>query len=170
MANIKEAYTAVIDFNKTIITITSTVLAALISYLVFQDYNLLYQNLISPLVLLISLIFSFFGIGLAIPAINTDTSKIWAVRHSNIGASIMLIGILCIGFIQPKEKLSIDKVLLKIETSLKRVEPSLIQKNCKSFELIDDNYIIFYSQDSLHRRVVYSLDKDNIVSLQREKK
>ena len=170
MANIKEAYTAVIDFNKTIITITSTVLAALISYLVFQDYNLSFQNLISPLVLLISLIFSFFGIGLAIPAIHTDTSRIWAVRHSNIGASIMLIGIFCIGFIQPKEKLSIDKVLLKIETSIKRVEPSLTQKNCKSFELIDDNYIIFYSQDSLHRRVVYSLDKDNIVSLQREKK
>lgn len=170
MPNIKEAYTAVIDFNKTIIAITSTILATLISYLVFQNYNLTIINLISPFILFLSLIFSFLGIGYAIPAINTDTSKICAVRYSNIGASLMLIGIISITFIKPKDKPSIDQILLKIETSLKKIEPSLIQKNCKSFELIDDNYIIYYSQDSLYRRVVYSLDKENIISLQREKK
>lgn len=170
MPNIKEAYTAVIDFNKTIIAISSTILATLISYLVFQNYNLISINLISPLILFISLIFSFLGIGFAIPAINTDTSKIWAVRHSNIGAGLMLMGIMSIIFIKPKDKASIDQILLKIETSLKRIEPSLIQKNCRSFELIEGNYIIYYSQDSLHRRVVYSLDKENIISLQREKK
>jgi len=170
MANIKEAYTAVIDFNKTIVAITSTILAALISYLVFQNYNLTIINLISPFLLFASLIFSFLGIGFAIPAINTDTSKIWAVRHSNIGAILMLIGIICIIFIEPKEKSSIDQILLKIEVSLKKVEPSLIQKNCKSFELIENNYIIYYAQDSLYRRVIYSIDGEKIISLEREKK
>lgn len=170
MPNIKEAYTAVIDFNKTIIAISSTIFATLISYLVFQNYNLISINLISPFILFISLIFSFLGIGFAIPAINTDTTKIWAVRHSNIGAGLMLMGIMSIAFIKPKDKPSIDQILLKIETSLKEIEPSLIQKNCKSFELIENNYIIYYSQDSLYRRVIYSLDKENIISLQREKK
>lgn len=170
MPNIKEAYTAVIDFNKTIVAITSTILASLISFLVFQNYNLSFTNIISPVLLFGSLVFSFLGFGYAIPAINTDTSKIWAVRYSNIGASLMLIGIICISLIESKEKENIDQILLKIENSLKKIEPSLIQKNCKSFELIENNYIIYYSQDSLHRRIIYSLDKEKIISFEREKK
>ncbi len=168
MSNVKEAYTAVIDFNKTIISITSAILAALISYLVFQDYNLNLINLISPISLMISLIFSLLGIGYAIPAINIGQSKIWAVRFSNIGAAIMLIGIILIVFIEKKEKPTIDKVLNHIETSLKKVDSRFIQKNCQSFELLDNKYIIHYSYDKSRKKVVYSLDQDKIISLAEE--
>lgn len=168
MANIVEAYKSVIEFNKTIISITSTVLAALISYLVFQDYSLNLPNIISPSFLVLSLIFSFLGIGNAIPAINVEQSKIWAVRHSNIGAGLMIIGIVTIFFIDKKEKVSIDKALYTIEQTLLKVDSTLLQKNCNRLELIDGNYIFHFKRDSIKRKVIYSVDKDHIISFSAE--
>jgi len=169
MTNIKEAYTAVIDFNKTIISITSTILAALISYLVFQDYSLGFPNILSPIALIISLVFSFFGIGCAIPAININQSKIWAVRFSNIGAAIMLTGIILIIFIEKKNSPDINTILVHIEKSLEKVDSKLNQSNCKSFELIDNTYVLNYEHDTIKKQVIYSLDKEKIISLKTNK-
>ena len=166
--NTVAAYQSVIDFNKTIISITSTILAALISYLVFQNYNLSIRNLISPIILVISLICSLFGFGYAIPAINKSVSKKAAITFSNIGAGIMLIGIIAIVSIEEKEKINIKNILVDIENSLKSVDSKLTPQNCKSFELTDQNYILQYKHDSINIQIIYSLDKEKITSVKRK--
>ncbi|GAA0884571.1 hypothetical protein GCM10009120_31690 [Sphingobacterium siyangense subsp. cladoniae] len=166
--NNKDAYLAVIEFNKTIVSITSTVLAALITFIVFQDYGLGFKNIIAPVVLVISLIFSLRGIGRAIPAIRLDQSKIWAVRYSNIGAFLMILGILLIGLIQKPEKPTMDITLSNIEKSLNKIYPLVEAKNCLTVQLENDEYVFHFQKDTLKRKVVYSIEKDKITATEIE--
>lgn len=164
MTNIKEAYTAVIDFNKTIVSISSTILAALISYLVFQEYDFTIRNFTSPILLVISITFSFFGFGFAIPAINVAQAKIWAVRFSNIGAAVMLLGIISIAFIQKKELNDLDKILHKVETTFKTIDPKINRSNCQSFSLSGETYIFNFTDNKTIKQVTFSTNSQQIVS------
>ncbi|GAA3963080.1 hypothetical protein GCM10022246_15400 [Pedobacter ginsengiterrae] len=163
MPNIKEAYQAVIDFNKTIISITSAILAALISFLVFQDYTLSLLNLVAPVVFVLSLIFSILGIGRAIPAINLDQSKKWAVRFSNLGAGLMILGIISIYLIKKPEKATIDTALSDIEKTLSKIYPVIRIKNCQKIELMGENYLFHFKEGTISRKVIYSLDTEKII-------
>lgn len=160
--NNKEAYLAVIEFNKTIVSITSAVLAALITFIVFQDYGLGVKNIIPPIILVVSLFFSLMGIGNAIPAIRLDQSRIWAVRYSNIGAFLMIVGILFIGIIQKPAQPTMDSALVNIEKSLNKIYPFVQAKNCLKVQLKNDEYVFHFQKDTLKRKVIYSIEKDKI--------
>lgn len=162
MVNNKDAYLAVIEFNKTIISITSAILAALITFIVFQDYGLSIRNLIAPIILMLSLFFSIFGIGNAIPAIRLNQSRKLAVRFSNIGAGTMIIGIAAIVLIKKPEKVTIDTALVNIEKSLFKIYPVVSTANCRKIQTEDDEYVFHFQKDTLKLMVVYSIEKDII--------
>lgn len=166
--NYKDSYLSVIEFNKVIVSIASTILAALISYLVFQEYDFTFRNLISPIVIFISLILSLFGFGNAIPAIKKDQSRKWAIRASNAAASFMFIGIGLIGFIQPKKDKTINDILKYVESSSINFNHNLIPNNCSEISFINRDYILKYNLDSIVVKTIYSLDDDKMTLLQKE--
>ena len=156
--NIKDSYTAVIDFDKVLISISSTILAALISYLVFQDYDLNFPNLIAPILLVVSLFLSLLGFGQAIPAIKKNQSRKLAVKASNLAAVAMFLGIFAIGLIRQKSTPTINEVLVQIENTSETLKTDLSAVNCNQIEFVNRNYILSYELDSLKVKIIYSLD------------
>lgn len=165
LEDITEAYKSIIEFNKVIISLASLVLAALISYIVSQDFPLTFRNLASPVALIVSLIFSLSGFGRAIPAIQKQAPRKMAVRLSNIGGYIMLLGISLIFVITKDGEKRIDSILREVNKLSSILKYKLQPQNCSSFELKDSTYILNYTYDSITVRVEYSLNKDRILSL-----
>jgi hypothetical protein len=168
--NIQEAYKSVIEFNKVIISITSTVLAVLISYLAFQDYELIICNLLSPIALIISISLSLFGFGYAIPAINKNRSSNIAVNCSNAGAFLMLLGIVLISTIQKHENDDIQQALMSIDKTLKVNSKNFIPSNCTNIKKNDKDYELTYKSTGFEAIVIYSTEKKCIISMSNNNK
>ncbi len=164
-ADITEAYKAVIDFNKVVISISSAILAALISYLVSQDFSFAPRNFASPIVLTISIACSLLGFGRAIGAINKKEPRINAVKFSNVAGGAMLLGILSIGFIKKNEEKKIDDILKEIDKTSSILEYKLQPANCTGFDLREKTYVLHYAYDTIAVQVDYSLEKSKILSL-----
>lgn len=164
MTHNKDAYLAVIEFNKTIISVTSAILAALITFIVFQDYGLSARNIVAPAILILSAFFSILGFGHAIPAIRLDESRKMSVRFSNIGAILMVIGIFAIFIIKKPEKVTIDTALMHVKQSLSTTYPFIQPEYCQRIDLGNEQYIFHFQKDTFKRKVIYSIAKEQIVS------
>src|SRR5205823_9044725 len=161
---ILEAYKSVIDFNKTIISISSTILAALIGYLVYQKIEFRLLNYISLALLVISIALSIAGFGQAIKTVKDATSRRGTIAFTNFGAIFLLVGVLAILLIRNDEK-TIDDILKTVENSTTAFDKKLSSKNCISIQLQQENYILHYKIDTTNAEVIYSTDKKNIISI-----
>lgn len=164
--NYSTAYQSVVDFNKVIISISSSILAVLISYLVLNNSVDDLHNLISPFVLTISIIFSLFGFGYALPAIRKNKSEIVAVRLSNIGAGLMILGIILITTIELKKQ-NIDGIIKEIENSFQKKSDVIDMKNCESIVFQKNNIQFNFKKDSTKIEVNYSPEKKKITSFKK---
>lgn len=163
--NIADAYKSVIDFNKVVISISSAILAAVITYIVSQDFSLTINNIASPILLIGSFVFCLFGFGYSISAIQKNIKKPIAKHFSNIGGTLMLAGIIAIGFLKKEAEKKIDDILKEIEKTSSTLDYKLFPKNCDSIELKEKIYTFKYYYDSTFVQVDYSLDKDKILLL-----
>jgi len=170
-----DAYKSVIDFNKTIITIASSVLTALIAYIVYQNIYLKPLNYISIFFIIASILFSLYGFGKAIQTLfglgkviqnlNDEDSRKKSILMTNIGGFFLIIGIvLLLSFNHKKEK-SIDEILTKIESSTSTLQQKLVPNNLKSIEYNNEIYTIIFSTDCLDKTVKYSNKNDQILSV-----
>ena len=153
--NTSEAYKSVIDFNKTIISISSSILAALIAYLVYQKISFRLLNFISLIFLVCSIIFSIAGFGKAIMTIKDNYSRKATIVLSNFGAFFLILGILAILLIK-EDKQTIDNILYNVENSTTRLGKHFSPEKCIKIELRDENYIFTYKTDSTINEVFYS--------------
>jgi len=162
-----EAYKQIIEFTKVIISLASTILTALMGYLVFEHKALEGLNLIGPILLVISILFSLQGFGKAIKTVKTGVTNQSAILYTNLGAGIMILGIISISFIKPEKEISIDSVLEAVSKSSTSLKKSLFPENCDRIDKRGEDYVIHYKADSLSTQVVYSVKENRISSIQR---
>ncbi len=162
-----EAYKTITEFNKTIISIASAVLAIVVTYLTSQDYVPEWRSLLSPVLLTISIGLSLSAFGKAIPAIQKSEKRVWAIRYSNLAGGIMLAGILCIGFIRKSNGKNAKDIFKEIEKVGNYMDYKLFPENCSKFELIDKEYTMYYEYDSVNVQVEYSLKDDCVIRVRR---
>lgn len=167
--NYSDAFKSVIEFNKIIISISSTILAVLITFLVTQNFSLInWRNVISPIVLIIAIFLSLAGFGHSIPAIRSNQNNKKAITFSNYSGYVMLIGIICIFFIQKNltdnSGNSVNEVLQKINNTSKLMGYKLQNKDIQNILKSENRYFIMYLNDSVKLKIIYSVDTNNIIS------
>lgn len=161
-----DAYKSIIDFNKTIITISSSVLTALIAYVIYQNIDLKALSYISIGLIVLAILFSLFGFGGAIKAVKDGQSRPSTIFVSNASGFILIFGIVLILFaFKPRQEKSIDEILNTIEKSTTSLNQKLSAKTMMSLEYNNDKYIIIYQSDNVEYRVVYEVKTDKIESI-----
>lgn len=161
-----DAYKSIIDFNKTIITISSSVLTALIAYVIYQNIDLNALNYLSIGLIVLAILFSLFGFGGAIKTVKDGQSRPSTVFMSNASGFILISGIVLTLFaFKHRQEKSIDDILNTIEKSTTTLKQKLSAQTMKSLEYNDYKYTIIYQIDSIEHKVVYQAKTDRIESI-----
>lgn len=160
-----EAYKSIIDFNKVIVSISSTILTAVIAYLALQGGEYEVKSYTCLALLVLSIMSSLGSFGIAIKTIKDGVSRSRAIFMANGGAIILILGIFMILLIKPIKEQTIDSVLKVVEKSTKTMKKNLNSENCTSIELNKDRYILHYLNDTVPTMVVYSLDQSKIIQI-----
>jgi len=160
-----DAYKSIIDFNKTIITIASSILTALIAYIVYQNIDLRLLNYLSILLVMLSILLSLYGFGSSIQTVKDGVSRKGTILMTNIAGFFLIAGILLLLSFNHKKEKNIDEILTTIESSTTRLQQSLSPEKIKSIELKNNIYTIIFDVDSLEKTVKYSTGDDMILSI-----
>lgn len=161
-----EAYKSIIDFNKTILTIASSVLTILIAYVIYQNIDLNTLNFISIGLIVFAILFALFGFGSAIETIKDGKSRPSAILMSNASGFILISGIVLILFtFKYRQEKSIDFILNTIEKSTTTLNQKLSAAKMNSLNYKDYKYTIIYQIDSIEQTVIYQVNTDKIESI-----
>lgn len=163
-----EAWKSLIDLSKTIISIASTVLTALIGFYVLNQskFDVSYINYVAPILLVLSILSAIYGFGKAIRVVKTGVSETLGIIFINISVGLLVAGILFISLIKFNKNESLDVVLTNITKETRTFESALNPKHIKKLELIDSNYLITYDTDGKIINITYSLNEDKIVKVE----
>lgn len=161
---VAEAYKSIIDFNKTIIGISSSILAGLIGFIVYQQLEAKITNYISVVLLVFSVFFSIKSFGAAIKTIKDLTSRPSTITYANWGAVTLICGILSVLFIT-QEKKTISDMLNDVNSSTMVMQKKLHPNSCYQIYQKNDNYVFKYLVDKQKIIVVYSAKKSEILSI-----
>lgn len=164
--NVLEAYKMVIDYNKIVISLASTILAGQIAFLVFQQTPFIWTNYLSSLFLVGTIILALIGFGKSILTVKTEISNKKAILFTNLSVYTLILGIVLIGFIQPKKEQSLDKILKDISATTSPLEKGLTPQNCTKITFSNDTYIFDYSDNNEKTTVIYSTKKNKILSVE----
>lgn len=161
-----EAHKSIIEFNKTIITICSGILTAIIGLIVFQDITVTTSDyfILAPFV--ISIFLSLYGFGYTIAALRDQTNSNNALRMTNLSALVMIISIFLLFALGKPEQDTIDSILESIEESTKTTGRNLIPENMQSILSTRDGYVISFKTDSMITKVTYSKSAKKIISIE----
>lgn len=161
-----DAYKSIIDFNKTIITIASSVLTVLIAYIIYQSIDLKIQNYLSISLIVLAIFLSLFSFGGAIQTVKDGTSRKGTILTTNLSAFFLIGGIVLTLFaFKHRQEKSIDEILDKIEKSTTTLSIQLYPKTIKYLVYENEKYTLIYQADSIEHTVVYSVKTDNIVTI-----
>jgi hypothetical protein len=165
-----EAWKSVIELSKTIISIASTLLTALMGYYVL---NLSYfdtsaiTTYIPIFLLILSIILSVWGFGKAISAIRNVSSEPVGVFYINASIFVLIFSILSLGLVNINHtRKSLDAVLTDIERETISLEIKLTSKLVKKVEVIDSAYLITYETGSKSTNVTYSQIENKIIKVE----
>lgn len=163
--NHTEAWKAVTEFSKTVLSLSATLLAVIASYLVLQGATITLWTVIAPALLTLAIVLSLYGFGHAIKALKTGTSQAFALVGCNLGAVALLLSILSLPFTLRTEPQSIDSILATIESSTQSFPVRLSAGNCKAISKQNDSYLLTYVAAGATVQVEYSITKNEIVSI-----
>lgn len=169
-ANHLEAWKAVIDFVKTIISISAAILTAFVGYYALNQLSLGASlfNFISPLLLLASIVAALFGFGRSIKAISSGATQVAGVLLSNVSAILLLGGILAVSLINTGGNKTLDKILDEIDhlppVAGFELKPDAVQ----TIVMDDQNYVITYDRFGACVTVTYSKKEGRIIKVQRQ--
>lgn len=161
---IAEAYKSIIDFNKTIISISSSILTGVIAYLVYQEIDFAIQNYIGIILLILSVLLSIKSFGVAIKTVKDSISRPSTIVYANLGAFTLIAGIVAILFIK-QQKQTIDGVLSNIEMTTSKFHMKLSPKYCENIQSDEDYYFLTYQIDTSSIEVKYSVKKEIVLSI-----
>lgn len=163
-----DAWKALIDFNKTTISIASAVLTALIGYLTVSGTvtEMSQLNLIPIGLLLLAGAFALYSFGRALSAIKNGTSAEHGVLYANAGFFSLGLGILSLALVSVDSSKSISEILDFVETETKGFHAPLAPADCRTIALTDDYYLLTYKVAEHDIFVTLTSDGQSIVKIE----
>ncbi len=161
-----QANQSIIDFNKTIITICSSILTALIGFIIYQNLSLSLLNYVVLGMFVIAIFVSLYGFGLTIAALRDTSNSNTAILMTNISAIIMIIGIILMSTIEIHKDQDLTSILIEISTSTKSTSKHLEPDRINQLKFDGDKYIILFKSDSVFTKVTYSVKDKKILSIE----
>ena len=162
-----EAYKAIIDLNKTIISIGSAILAGLIAYLIFQDSLFEIKNYIGLLFIILSIIFSIAGFGKAIQTLSDGISRNKTILLTNISVYLLIFGIVLLLLIKFGNEKNLDQILKEIEKTSTLQIGNLSKTNCNEILKEGKTYKFIYLINNQKVETIYSIESNKIISIKK---
>ena len=161
-----EAWKSMIDYQKTIISLSSAILAAVVGFYLTGNNVQLWPNMLAPVLILIaSIIAACYGFGRSIKSVKTGNSETMAAHLSNLATGLLVVGILSAFLISPTDPQSVDYIVNKIEKETRNLNPVLETKQIESITFSSDIYTITYKTKSRTKSVRYSVKKKIILEI-----
>ncbi len=161
-----QAYQSIIDFNKTIITICSSILTAFIGFIIYQNIALSTLNYAVLGLFVIAIFVSLYGFGSTIAALRDKSNSNTAILMTNISAVIMIVGIILISTIKIQTDHDLTCILSEISTSTKSLGKHLDPNSINQLKFDGDKYHITFKTDSIFTNLTYSITDKKIVSIE----
>ena len=165
-----EAWKGVIDFGKTVISISSAVLTAFLGYYALNQISIWgsYLNFVSPVLLLLSIVMALFGFGRSIKAISSGSSQKSGIGLTNWSVFFLVCGILAVALINIGSNKSLDKILAEIDRMPPVAGFELKPEAVQRIVMDEQNYLITYDHGGVDVTVTYSGKEGRIVKLERQ--
>jgi hypothetical protein len=164
-ANFIEEWKGVIDFTKTVLSISTGLLAAIASLLLVGNYKLHGTGWIPPTLLIVSALMSLFGFGRAIQALRTGSTKKAALLLSNLSVIVLIAAVVSAPFAIETESSSIDQALSSIEAATKKWPVDLSARNCSEISRKGEELTLTYQANGHTTQVVYSTATKTILQI-----
>ena len=161
-----QANQSIIDFNKTIITICSSILTAFIGFIIYQNISLSTLNYVVLSLFVIAIFVSLYGFGSTIAALRDKSNSDRAILMTNISAVIMIIGIILLSTIKTEDDQDLTSILNKISTSTKSTGKHLDPDKINQLKFDNEKYQITFKTDSVFTKVIYSVKDKKIISIE----
>ena len=163
-----DAWKAVIDFNKTTISVASAVLTALVAYLRISGsiWEMSLMNTVPVILLLVAAALAIFSFGRSISALKSGESAKHGVLFANLGFFALALGILSLALVTVGSDRSIREILELVEAETAGFRLPLSPSNCHSIELRRDQYVLRYSIGDQEAMVTLSVDDHSILSIE----
>ena len=164
-----EAWKALIDFAKTMVSLSVAILTALIGYYIVEKPVVTQSEMkyIPPVLIVLSIFVAIYGIGRAIRAVKSGESEKSGVLFSNISVILLIAGILTLPLLKANKRLTLDGVLLKIENESK-TKPGLFSYSptyVENVEVRGTKYFVSYKSGNATKKVTYSTEEGRIVAI-----
>ena len=153
--------------STSLLSIASALLAAVASLLLVGSYELQGYGWASPVLLIGSMVLCLYGLGGAIVALRRGVHNNRALLYCNVSVLLLVAAIVAAPFtinVEPKQ-VSIDHVLVKVETTTRQWHAALSAPNCRKVERSGDDLILTYDAGGKTVQVVYSTTKKEVVQI-----
>ena len=161
-----QANQSIIDFNKTIITICSSILTAFIGFIIYQNISFSILNYVVLGLFVLAIFVSLYGFGSTIAAMRDNSNSNTAILMTNISAVIMIIGIILLSTIKIENDQDLTSILNEISTSTKSTGKHLDSERINQLKFDGDKYHITFKTDTIFTNVTYSIKDKKIVSIE----
>jgi hypothetical protein len=161
-----EAWKSLIDYQKTIISLSSAVLAAIVGFYLTGKYTEVWPTIILPVLLLIvSIITACYGFGRAIKSVKTGESEPAAVSLSNWATGLLIAGILSAFSIDPKMSAGLDQIVSNIGKETSQLSDKLEPDKIESITYANKIYTLHYKTQSGTKMVTYTTEENKILEI-----
>lgn len=158
--DLSEVDKSLFEFNKQVITISTTILAAQTAYIVYQDIQMVFLSYMSTFFLICASIASLYAYGRVIQKCEN------AVLFSNIAAFLMVFGIISLFTLKPgKKEEPVGTVLTKTEEYVTQIRGNSASVQFKSLESDGNTYTVTYQTENGLLVVRYSTDTKSVITV-----
>lgn len=164
-ANFIEEWKSVIDFAKTVLSISTGLLAAVASLLLIGNYKLQGTGWVPPVLLVVSIVLSLFGFGRAIQSLRAGSAKNSALWFTNGSLVVLVAGIISAPFAIETPASSIDQALSVIEAATKKWPVDLSARNCSEISRNGEELTLTYQANGHSAQVQYSTATKTILQI-----
>jgi len=162
-----EAWKSLIDFCKTVISVSSAILTTLIGYYIVSQPELSDSpfNYAAPFLFALAILFAIFGFGRAIKSVSSGKSQRGGIFLANLSVFALLAGILSIALINIEKDSSVDAVISKIEKESRSTNKQLLPHRVRSVSVNGGIYIVTYDTDKGTVIVTYSTSEHKVIGI-----
>lgn len=164
-----EAWKAVTEFTKVIVSLATSVLTILVGYIALNSIELTFPNLLPPSFLVLAIVLSLYGFGRAIPAIKNGVHNRGSILFANLSVAALVLGILTIPLLSVKQEKSVDYVLKIVEQETQSLSYRLLPEKCRQVTFERDIYVLVYPLKEKTVTVKFSIKSNHIIFVGEEK-
>ena len=161
-----ERWKAIIDFSKTVLGLTVSILTLLLGALIVGSVKLTWPVYTTGGLLLLSVFFALKSFGKGVDAIGDNQDNTGSVLYANISAGLLVVGILFLVFAKKEDTSTVDGILAKVQSTTKSTAFDYDPRRLKTFKISGDNCELTYEDAAkVAHVVIYSLRDERVVDV-----